>query len=615
MYVPSNWKTGDIITADKLNNIETGVESSQTQINNLKVGLPENSVTSSQIAASAVTPENTNFAHGIYNILNPDSVKSGYFDSGLNIRTNTDYFCAAIPIKGEQWYNTNNGVSINLSYVRTDDGKVTTLKDLEFNANAAFKTPVGSVELYLSGKLLNKSILLNTDQKITETSQEQYPYNSVKKLTLDNLYIPSVNNYLDDTLKQLQTKEIDYHNVRNLKESLINITDKFYVLTSGNLSTTDNKVEYQGNTQSSGFYTSNFNSSSTGGIRVHLTGEFDGTSSIKAGVFYNKSDGSKRFNSEVTIDKSPFDVTFDFDQNQLAVYDNATSFTVLIQNQEAVDTKITLETIAVTEIDIENTDIYANDLTDVLININNKLNTLKPANQETGDKLIDANGDKYHLQMSNGNLITVSTIPKKVLFLGNSLLLGLYQGEHGTVNFGLCASDSKHDYYYLVSQAIISHNSTAEISKIHDAVLEMGQSTAAKYMTDNASAFTNDLDLIVIQIGDNVSTADLQSNFKNEFQKLITSIRTQCPRARVIVVGTWAGYQYGYPVVTDISARFGCEFVDISDLNVAANQSTQGAIITFDDGSTTTAKDNWITHPGDQGHKLIADRLIEKLDM
>ena len=39
-YTPTNWKTGDVITAEKLNNMESGIADCDTAISALKEDLP-----------------------------------------------------------------------------------------------------------------------------------------------------------------------------------------------------------------------------------------------------------------------------------------------------------------------------------------------------------------------------------------------------------------------------------------------------------------------------------------------------------------------------------------------------------------------------------------------
>lgn len=53
MYTPSNWKTGDIITADKLNNIETGVKDAST--------IADGAITNAKLASKSVSRDKLDF--------------------------------------------------------------------------------------------------------------------------------------------------------------------------------------------------------------------------------------------------------------------------------------------------------------------------------------------------------------------------------------------------------------------------------------------------------------------------------------------------------------------------------------------------------------------------
>ena len=55
--------------------------------------------------------------------------------------------------------------------------------------------------------------------------------------------------------------------------------------------------------------------------------------------------------------------------------------------------------------------------------------------------------------------------------------------------------------------------------------------------------------------------------------------------------------------------------MDILPTRSPETQSFSGAPFVTADGSTGIVKDTWITHPGDPGMCLIADRIIETLDL
>lgn len=212
--------------------------------------------------------------------------------------------------------------------------------------------------------------------------------------------------------------------------------------------------------------------------------------------------------------------------------------------------------------------------------------------------------------------VTVPTVPGKTLFVGNSLLQGLGSAQKGG-RFGMCASDSKHDYYYLVTRAILRKNSRAKFSKLSGTAFEGSTdlNTAGKWYTANKSYFENDLDLIIIQLGDNVNDNGKKAAFRENIRHLLAQIKSDCPKARVICVGTW----YDRPTVISDYHRAckenGCDFVSIEGLLSATTMPPSGTVITFNDGTTAVATGGSLIHPNDYGMELIAQRVIAQLKL
>jgi hypothetical protein len=68
-------------------------------------------------------------------------------------------------------------------------------------------------------------------------------------------------------------------------------------------------------------------------------------------------------------------------------------------------------------------------------------------------------------------------------------------------------------------------------------------------------------------------------------------------------------------MLSALSRKWAFPIVDIRDLNVTDIQSFSGAEYTLEDGTKAIVKDGWITHPGDEGMKKIAERIIDAIDM
>ncbi|HIY57003.1 MAG TPA: hypothetical protein H9829_02215 [Candidatus Tetragenococcus pullicola] len=581
------------------------------------------SVSTENVVDKSIIPDKTSFAKSVKNLLNPSKIKKGtVYQSIANIATekeNSGYDSILVDVEPETWYAINRAPSSNFSFACAADltilGKILELEHTDDDLTI-FKTPVNTTQLAVSNQTgLESVVILKTDQNIAKATTAEYPYNTDKKVEIDELYIKN-KGYVSKLIESAENPF--FENVVNKKVSKVDLSSKWYVFSSGRVATENGRFIWTGDKKKSGAFTEPFESNATN-VKVTISGFFEGLSGIDVMIRYSQSDGTMKYIKTAETTDSTFGLEFSFDPNNLAVYNDATKFYILIRNTGDQAGSFTLTGLSVIEEDVELTDIYADNLRDVIIKTDAKLKEIDSAvsnsNADEGHFMSDGLGNKYLLQVLNGNLQLINVIPDKVLVMGNSLLLGINQGDHGDEAFGMCASSSKNDFYYHLSQAIKNKNGIAAINKIHDAVLEQGQKSAQEYLDDNAATIANDLDLIIVQIGDNVSDETKEATFKTEFPLFLQKLKQKCPQARVICVGTWFSTNRGLPIVRDNALKYGCEFIDISYLNIKENQGSDGQVITFDDATTTEAKLNWITHPGDAGMKRIAERIVKKLNM
>lgn len=165
-------------------------------------------------------------------------------------------------------------------------------------------------------------------------------------------------------------------------------------------------------------------------------------------------------------------------------------------------------------------------------------------------------------------------------------------------------------------EAIRWKSPKTKVDKLHCAVFEQAEKTetADAWIEANRQMFA-DRDLIVLQIGDNANNATCRAVFAGSLPRLVRAMRSASPGARIILLGVWYAHADTIKAPPDTASSCGAKLVRIDDLAVSANMGVKGQAITYADGSSVTAMDNWITHPGDRGMRLIADRLVAALDM
>lgn len=219
-------------------------------------------------------------------------------------------------------------------------------------------------------------------------------------------------------------------------------------------------------------------------------------------------------------------------------------------------------------------------------------------------------GENYLLQVGrDGGMVMVPVVPSKALFIGNSLLIGF--------GFGMAASDSEHDYYYLINQAIAAQKGGYTASKMSGTTWEAATSTKDQeaFLTNVLSPnLSDDLELVIVQLGDNVNTEAKLAVFAEGSRRLLEFIRTSCSKARVVWVGAWYQTAAKQKQMAAACKNTGCTFIDIWDLATSENKSAVGNTYTDTDGNVQTiTSDGVASHPGDAGFKAIANRVLYEL--
>ena len=223
---------------------------------------------------------------------------------------------------------------------------------------------------------------------------------------------------------------------------------------------------------------------------------------------------------------------------------------------------------------------------------------------------IAPNGKKYLLQVSlDGGLVMSPVVPSKTLFVGNELLTGF--------GFGMAASDSQHDYYYLVNQAITEQNPDYSAEKLDGTAWEAAKTVEEQdaFLNDTLLPMLDeDLELVVIQLGDNVNTEEKLSLFEEGSRKMLEFVRTQCPKARVVWVGAWYQTEAKSRHMKAACQQTGCGFIDIAPLATPENQSAVGNTYIDENGEEQTITSDVVaSYPGDAGFKAIANLILYKL--
>ncbi|EGL99367.1 SGNH/GDSL hydrolase family protein [Ligilactobacillus salivarius] len=379
-----------------------------------------------------------------------------------------------------------------------------------------------------------------------------------------------------------------------------------------------------------GFTTTYFTANSER-VQIHVDGEFTQKGIAVQVNYVDTTSGKSKYFKVANISGGKMkDLTFD--ASSLIIYQHADpdKFRLLIQSN--IDSaegnnpvgKIILRSLSIynpTSEGVNNSLLYNYKLKKTLSNVIAKLDEfgsdiskLKTLSSNSYVTLPD--GSKGRIIYANGQLTVKNNTYKKILFLGNSLLLGLStDGSHGAP-FGLTASNPTKDWAYLLTQKLqAKYSSSVVVNKLHDAVFEQSESdeNSQNYINNNFSKAEKNNDLVIIQIGDNVNSDLRRTTFKANFEKLINTVRDANPTADILIAGVWFDGGGLQNWLLDFASGHGCMFAPLHDLYRSDTIATVGDKITFADDVQMKVYEAIKTHPGDKGHVLIADRIYSTL--
>lgn len=274
------------------------------------------------------------------------------------------------------------------------------------------------------------------------------------------------------------------------------------------------------------------------------------------------------------------------------------------------------------------------------------------------DFITSPDGTKFLPMIKNdGSVVAARVVPKKALFIGNSL-------TSGWQTFGEAATESDKDFVGRFGAVVADLDSDYTFSRKWSTQFEQQTSlaNAQTWVANNIDPLlSSDIDLIVVQLSDNViGNASANATFPSSSLWLLRHLRTECPKARVIWLGVW--FDRGWvKTLLNNTAQAGCEYVDMRHFYLPENVSTIGSIykmeaaysktytvdsFTVEDGhitlvftvdgkqytstipsytSYTSGSETSITvtgiyqvvstyyesiHPNDEGFRLIANKLL-----
>lgn len=533
----------------------------------------------------------------VKNIANPAFIERGYYYSKFGTKIgNSEWSVLQLKVEPNTHYFVL-GQNPSLSFF----GNTITNTDLGKISENHIITPSNCNSMCLSVKSTTDNFVVIKSKSFEVSSYDEAPYNVVLKVLYNGYDLETMNN--DIKLAS------EYDSIKDSEH--VNLITNYYF---NNATISNNIVTSNG---ANGIVLTNKFKSNSANTRLQLN--LISTMPITIYLSYFNSSGNESFKKLLDVQEAGTIVqTLEFDCASYIVYQDAVNFRIRI-NCNASGTLTLNEFVVYEPNGIELSKYYSNRFKPMMNNIFDGLDKIEKEAKKTKDVVLtNGKGDKYDLQVDdNGTFILVPHIPNKVLFMGNSLVFGMNNTDDRNNAFGMASTDYTKDYVYNVEQAILEKNSKATFTRLYSSPFEHSETieSANSFINDNITMFESDLDLVVVQMSENVNNDAKRTVFNTSFPKLIQTIRANSPKAKVLCVGGWFAESTVAEKMFETCNKYGCTYLSIHDLFKSENLGVTGATVTYRNGETGTILEAWHTHPGDAGHKAIADKIVATLDM
>lgn len=183
-------------------------------------------------------------------------------------------------------------------------------------------------------------------------------------------------------------------------------------------------------------------------------------------------------------------------------------------------------------------------------------------------------------------VVAVGDDPPKVLLVGDSLAAGLF------------ATTADDDFASLLAAGL----GGAEV----ETVAQPGAATGA---ISDLVVGESGIDLAVVEVGTNDVPLTAAPLFRTQYRGLLEKIQSAAPDVPLICLGAWVNDDRGLDdVIQEECATFDGAFVPLQDLwDEPQNRGPEGR-------ETWQGEADYF-HPNDQGHALIAERLLAAIDV
>ena len=169
----------------------------------------------------------------------------------------------------------------------------------------------------------------------------------------------------------------------------------------------------------------------------------------------------------------------------------------------------------------------------------------------------------------------------------------------------MAATTAENDYVHLVASAL-----DAKFYAYNFPTWELMGHDRGEILSLLDGLLSEELDLVTIQLSENAT--DL-STFESDFEELIRYVQKGAPDAQIFVIGDFWNTEQKDEMKQQACEATGVEFISLDEIKgLEKYQCGMDTTVYDSDGGSHTVEHAGVAdHPGDEGMKWIADKIIE----
>lgn len=199
------------------------------------------------------------------------------------------------------------------------------------------------------------------------------------------------------------------------------------------------------------------------------------------------------------------------------------------------------------------------------------------------------------------------------LAIGNSVTVHPYTSYWHEYDRGMAASSDEKDYVHIVADYLEQEHGPVVFNARNLAFWERNPDKRQEQLLTLDDWLSADLDLVIIQLGDNVSVLD---TLEDDFGALVDYVRTKAPQAQLVVIGDFIRMDGRQEIKQSVALSKSVPFVDLGDEIRNDPKFTVGIGSYVEDylGRPVKVTHRGVAiHPGDLGMQAIAQKIIDTL--